>query len=282
MLKVVLSHDVDRIRKHYQYLTYTAKYLLKADLKKSLYHFSSFFKEEPYWNFPEIMKIEDSYGVRSTFFVLDETLPFKPFDKKNWQLSLGRYKISNPKLQNAVKELDKNGWEIGVHGSYLAYKDENLLRQEKQNIENIIGHEIIGIRQHYLNWNENTWEIHKKCGFKYDSTWGLTKGMGIKENKITPYRPFNDYFIEIPLMVMDTPFLEIPENKRWEELNKLLDLLEEKDGIFVINWHQRVYKEVEFPQYRSSYERIIQLCQQRNAQFSTMGELYKQLDKNLK
>ncbi len=282
MLRVVLSHDVDRIRKHYQYFTYTAKYLLKADFKKSFYHFSSLFKEEPYWNFPEIMKIEDSYGVRSTFFILDETIPFKLFEKKNWQLSLGRYKISNKKLQSAIKELDKNNWEIGVHGSYLAYNDENLLKKEKQNIEDIVQHEVVGIREHYLNWNENTWQIQKNCGFKYDSTWGLTKGIGFKEDKILPFRPFDDYFIEIPLVVMDTPFLEIPEKQRWEELNRIIDILDEKDGILVINWHQRVFKEVEFPLYRSSYEQIIKIGKERNAKFSTMGELYKELDKNLK
>ncbi len=279
MLRVALSHDVDRIKKHYQYFTYPIKAMLKGDLKTALYHYASCFHPEPYWNFPEIIKIEEDFGVRSTFFILDETLPFKLFDKKNWQLSVGRYKISNKKLQETIKHLDKNGWEIGVHGSYLSYQDESLLKKEKQNIENIVGHEIIGTRQHYLNWDENTWNRQKACGFKYDSTWGLTEGIGLRENKILPFKPFDDYFTEIPLMVMDIPFMEIRSNERWERFYKILDTVEENNGIFVINWHQRVYKEKEFPGYKSSYEKIIRICKERNAQFMTMGEVYQDIVK---
>jgi len=280
MLKVALSHDVDRIKKHYQYFTYPLKAMLKGDIKAALYHYASCFKPEPYWNFPDIKKIEDDFGVRSTFFILDETLPFKLFDKKNWQLSLGRYKISNKKLQEEVKILDKNGWEIGVHGSYLSYQNEALLRKEKRNIENIVGHEIIGSRQHYLNWDENTWNIQRACGFKYDSTWGLTDGIGFKENKTLPFKPFGDNFIEIPLVVMDIPFMALPRNNRWDKLSKIIDEIEERNGIFVVNWHQRVYKEKEFPGYRFAYERIIKICKERNAEFLTMGEIHKQLEKN--
>lgn len=280
MLKVALTHDVDRIKKHYQYFTYPLKALLKGDIKTALYHYASCFHAEPYWNFPDIIKIEEEYGVRSTFFILDETIPFKLFDKKNWQLSLGRYKISNPKLREAVQFLDKNGWEIGVHGSYLSYNNEELLKKEKQNIEEIIGHEIIGSRQHYLNWDETTWNIHKACGFKYDSTWGLSEDIGFREHKIKPFKPFNDYFTEIPLIVMDVPF--IPKADKWERIVEIINKVEEEDGIFVINWHQRVYKEKEFPGYLSSYHRIIKMCKDRGAEFKTMGEFYHDLEKDWK
>ena len=192
MLKVALSHDVDRISKHYQYFTYFLKNFLKADFKKAAYHFASFFKEEPYWNFPEIIKVEESLNVKSTFFILDETIPFKLFDKSNWQLSLGRYKLHNKKLVETIKYLDKEGWEIGVHGSYNSFNNKELLQKEKSRIEAIVEHEIIGIRQHYLNWDKNTWQIQKELGFKYDSTWGVTEGIGLKEGKIKQIGTHNE------------------------------------------------------------------------------------------
>ena len=278
MLKVALSHDVDRISKHYQYFTYFIKNIVKADFKKAKYHFDSFFKEEPYWNFPEIIKIEESLKVKSTFFFLDETIPFKPFpfNRKNWELALGRYDINQEKVQKIMVWLDQNGWEIGVHGSYNSFNNIELLQKEKRRIEAIINHEIIGIRQHYLNWDESTWNIQKELGFRYDSTWGLTNEIGVKDGKIEPFRPFNDYFISIPLMIMDTPFMSMKDN--WIEFLKLSEELEKNDGILVLNWHQRVFNEKEFPGYETLYIKIIEECKKNNAKFATLGEFYEELN----
>ena len=277
MLKVALTHDVDRTQKHYQYFTNLISSFLKGDINGTLYHIGSLFGKEPYWNFPEIIRIEREMGVKSTFFFLDETIPFNLFDRKNWALSVGRYRINNKKIENVIRWLDQNGWEIGVHGSYNSYKDEDLLKKEKENIENIVGHKIIGTRQHYLNLSDNTWNIHRNLGFKYDSTWGYTEGFGIREGKILPYKPFSDFFVEFPLTIMDIPFMEVKD--RWEKYEQVVETVEKNDGILVFNWHQRVYKEKEFPGYRSSYVRIIEDCKKRNAKFRTLGEFYDEIVK---
>ncbi len=279
MLRVALSHDVDRTRKHYQYFSYLAKSLIKKDFDNAKYQIQSFFsKKEPYWNFPEIIRIEEDLEVKSTFFFLDESIPFRLFDKKNWQLSLGRYNIREKKITEIMQYLDKNGWEIGVHGSYLSYNNENLLKKEKNNIEDIIGHNVIGTRQHYLNRDDSTWKIHKNLGFKYDSTWGLTRSFGFKDGKILPFRPFNDDFLVIPLIIMDTPFIESKEH--WLNYEKLINEIEQHNGILVINWHQRVFNEKEFPFYKDAYVRIIEDCKSRNAKFATLSELYKEISVN--
>ncbi|MEN8121659.1 MAG: polysaccharide deacetylase family protein [Bacteroidota bacterium] len=275
MLRVALSHDVDRTKKHYQYLTYLIKAVLSGNVKNALYHFSSFFGKEPYWNFPGIIRVEQELGVKSTFFFLDETIPFKLFNKKNWQLSLGRYNINQNKIKEIIRWLDQNGWEIGVHGSYHSYNNEKLLKKEKENIENIVGHNIVGTRQHYLNWDENTWQIHKNLGFKYDSTWGLTDGIGIKDDKIVPFKPHSDSFLEIPLMIMDTQFMETED--RWQKFEDIVSQIEQNDGILVLNWHQRVFNEKEFPGFQKAYVRIIEYCKTRNARFATLKEFYEEL-----
>lgn len=54
---VCLTHDVDRVKKSYQYLAHFAKTL-------RYYHLLSFFlKEEPYWHFEKIMEIEEKYEI---------------------------------------------------------------------------------------------------------------------------------------------------------------------------------------------------------------------------
>ena len=68
MLKIALTHDVDRIRKTYQFLTYTLKNIAKLNLSGFYYHASSIFKTNPYWCFPKIIEIENDYKIKSTFF----------------------------------------------------------------------------------------------------------------------------------------------------------------------------------------------------------------------
>jgi len=131
MLRVTLSHDIDRAKKHHQYFTYFIKSMYKGIFKNALSQILSIFSKEAYWNFSEIIRIEEEYKVKSTFFFLDESIPFELFNKKNWQLSLGRYNINQNKIKKIIRWLDQNGWEIGVHGSYLSYKDEKLLKREK-------------------------------------------------------------------------------------------------------------------------------------------------------
>ena len=272
MIRIALSHDVDRVKKSYQYFTHSLKYLLKGDLKNSGYHMRSFFGEDPYWNFQEIIDIESSYNVKSTFFFMHETIKFKPFDKSNWQLSLGRYSLHDPKIIETIQYLDENGWEIGLHGSYNSFKDKELLSNEKKILENILGHEVLGIRQHYLNLNDDTWNYQKECGFKYDSTFGYTRDIGFKEEKYLPFQPFNDDFAVIPQIIMDSNYMA-KENK-WDEYLKILDKAEETGGVVVINWHQRDFNDKEFPNHKQIYMQMIEEGINRGATFKSLLEHY--------
>jgi len=272
MLKIALTHDVDRVKKSYQYLSYFLKYFFNKEFKQALYHLNSFFYDEPYWNFDKIIKIEEFYNVKSTFFFMNEEISFQLFKPNNWKLSLGRYKLSEHRIVAMIKYLDVNKWEIGLHGSYNSYKDKNLLRKEKNLLENILGHNVIGIRQHYLNLNSDTWAIQKSLGFKYDSTFGFNNKIGFKENKFTPFTPFDDDFIVFPLIVMDSCF--VATKTKWEEYLKLVDIAEEKGSILVINWHQRDFNEKEFPEHSKYYRLIIEEGIKRNAAFRTLSEYY--------
>lgn len=282
MIHVCLTHDIDRIEKSYQYVTKPLRALKKGEL-------NLFFKlvwasltiRRPYWGFDVIMQIEEGHGVKSTCFFLNESI--RPQWKKpsSWKLAFGRYSIHDKRIVAIIKQLDANGWEIGVHGSFRSNNDEALLRSEKKTLEAIVGHEVIGIRQHYLNFAENTFDIHQKCGFKYDSTWGLTKGIGFKEGKVKPFFPSkgSDY-CEIPMTIMDTPFADTPD--RWERFEQIADEIDRNDAYLVINYHNNYFSDSDFLGYDKHYVRMIEILQKRNAQFMTMREAYKQILDNEK
>ena len=279
MIKVALTHDVDRTRKTYQYFTHPVRNLIKWDLKGLSNQIKSFISTNSYWGFDEIIEIETKYKVKSTFFFLNETLSFNLLKPSNWKLSLGRYDITHPEIIKIIKYLDNNEWEIGLHGSFYSYNDKKLLAWEKEVLENIVGHKIIGIRQHYLNLSKNTWDYQHEIGFKYDTSWGFNKQIGYKENKIKPFKPLKNEFLVIPMVIMDGAFIN--SKNKWDKFNRIMDITNENDSLLVINWHTNYFNENEFPGFKSTYELIIQKCINNKSEFKTLVEWYKLLKGNI-
>jgi len=273
---VCLTHDVDRIRKTYQYITQVKKanYLQVRQLFKF---------RNPYWGFPAIMRIEDKFGVRSTFFFMQESKKISLLRPKQWVLSAGKYKFDDKKVCKIIQLLHRNGWEIGLHGSYDSYKNENSLREEKKELEDVLGAEVIGIRQHYLNLEiPKTWRIQQRVGFLYDASFGFRDRVGFRDERYLPFHPFDDSFLEIPLIIMDSAlFLNYDsEGVIWKECLSLIEKVEKQKGLLTVLWHQRVFNEMEFPGWSRIYEKIIKECKRRNAYFGTCKDIFNLWMKN--
>ena len=266
---VCLTHDVDRIRKTYQYITQSKKgsYLQI----RQLFEFRN-----PYWGFPTIMRIEDKYNIRSTFFFLQESKKMNLLRPKEWVLSRGKYKFNDKKVYGIIQLLDRNGWEIGLHGSYDSYKNEDLLREEKKELEYVLGAEVIGVRQHYLNLEiPKTWRIQQKVGFKYDASFGFRDKVGFRDGRYLQFHPFDDSFLEIPLTIMDSALFSNydSEDEIWKKCLSLIETIEKRKGLLSVLWHQRVFNEKDFPGWSRIYEDIIKECKKRNAFFETCKDI---------
>lgn len=250
-----LSHDVDRVYKTYQPIYYSLKSLFKKDFNGFFYHLSSIKNKHSYWNFENIIAIEENLGVKSTFFFLNESIPFDLTRPDTFVLSLGRYSWDEPKISKMIKQIDQKGWEIGLHGSFNSYNDFDLLKSEKEKLEKILGHKIFGVRQHYLNLDKSTWSLQRKLDFLYDSTLGSIKDVGFPEQRYYPFSPFNDEFKVVPLVIMDICLMSKPNPTK--VYGDILKIAEEKNAIVTLNWHQRVFNEMEFPNYSNIYKEII-------------------------
>ena len=277
MIKVCLSHDIDRIDKSYQYITKPLRALKSGNFKLFFRHLiSPFTHPHPYWGFDTIMEIEKRYGARSTMFFLNESIGPEFSKPKSWKLAFGRYDIHDKRMVNVIKKLEADGWEIGIHGSYNSYKDYELLKREKEVLEGIVGHPIRGIRQHYLNISESTWEIQNKVGLKYDSSWGHTKDIGCKEGKILPFFPIEGSdFCEIPMTIMDGPFSEAED--RWGRFMEIIEETERTGGYLVINYHNNNFDCFDNPGCKEDYIRMLEILHGRGAKFMTLGEAYEMI-----
>ena len=269
---VCLTHDVDRIRKTYQYLTH--------DVRKGRFgNFKTLFNGKfPYWMFEKIMNIEEKYGVRSTYFFLQETIRFKPFLPSNWKLSLGRYRVTEPAVASMIRDLDTGGWEIGLHGSYNSYKDIGLLKAEKSVLEDVLGKQVTGIRQHYLNLDiPETWQLQREAGFEYDASYGKKRDIGWQENKYQPFVDESSGMYVIPLALMECYLFSKAHNdpeKAWQFTRNLMDEAEDNNALFTVLWHQRMFNEEEYPGYANVYRKIIEEGKSRGAEFVTCGQIY--------
>lgn len=281
---LALSHDVDRVAKQWwQFLYYITTATFFRRFSRISLHIQSLWAslrgDDPYWNFQRIMALEDELGVRSTFFFLNESGRTSLLSPKSMMLFWGRYPITAEPIQKIICTLDTGGWEVGLHGSYFSYNDEELLRREKQQLEAILSKPVVGSRQHYLNLTiPETWQIQTKIGLEYDSTLGLARQIGFRWGSYHPFYPKDPVtgteisLLQIPLGIMDVPLMQLPDP--WQAACSLIDRVEQEQGVLTLNWHQRVFNLWEYKEWQEIYVRIIRECQDRGAWIIPLKEVY--------
>lgn len=224
--------------------------------------------KNPYWQFEKIIELEKSYGFKSTFF----------FCVKRRHKLDPYYSIKNKKIIGIIKRLDREGFEIGLHGSYLSYKNLSYLMEEKRILEGVLGKKVMGIRQHFLNFNDNTTKLQKEAGFSYDSSFGFADNIGFKENKTAPFKTHG--LLEIPLVVMDGSIgkMRLDERQAWLKVKSLIDTASSKGHFISFNWHERYVGE-DFLMFEKLYKKILSYLKEIDAEVLTGRQIYEKWQK---
>ncbi|ELZ97998.1 hypothetical protein C440_02083 [Haloferax mucosum ATCC BAA-1512] len=272
-----LTHDVDRPYKTYQGLFYALQ-------SNPGYHLRTLLgRENPYWQFEDIMALERDLGVRSSFYFLNEPSLLRTgtladwFDPKNWIEHLGRYDIEAEAITEVIHALDDGGWEVGIHGSFRSCDDFDRLRTEKRELESVLGRDILGGRQHHLKLGPRTWQYHRELGLKYDASPGSSSTHGFQHG-YRPFRPFDDEFVVFPLTLME---VSLPDPGRsfesaWAECEQLLVEAEANDAVMTVLWHPRYFNDDEFPGYRRLYREVVAWALDRGAWVGPVGDYYRE------
>ncbi len=221
--------------------------------------------ENPYYNIPKIMNIEEKYGVKSTFFF--RTM----YEDGNYQ-----------DYEEDIKTLHKDGWEIGLHSDPTSVDDIEKIRAEKQKLESISGTKIFGNRVHYLNFNKNLPEKLESLEFVYDSSTRNTK------NQIDKFEMGYSQIgnlIEYPVTIMDAylfTYMQILEDQIVPTFQRTLDYsrnLENDFGVVTVLWHDNVLKMIG----GRMYEKIVEfLSSQNDVKICTGIELSNIIKKSIK
>lgn len=187
--------------------------------------------------------IEIEKDLNPTFFII----PFKnragkniPGQKSNRRAT--QYDIND--IKSEVQWLISNGCEIGLHG-IDAWWDAKKGYEEFKQISAITGNSDIGVRMHWLFFNNESPQILEKAGFLYDSTLGYNDAVGYRSGTTQVFRPVNaKKLLEVPLNFQDTALfypkrMDLTESRAFDLAKLLLNNAKTYGGVLTINWHHR-------------------------------------------
>jgi hypothetical protein len=281
---VCLTHDVDEIKKTYQWISRPLRYLMKRDLSGFKAQVTLFFQKirgiEPYYTYDDIISIEYDLGVKSTYYILKETGTLNVFLKKTWYLYGRNRSLESPEIRALIQKLQTNGDEVAIHGSYFSYLHPELLEEQTRELEGVIHENIVGSRQHNLNLDiPKTWEYQIMAGLLYDTSLGFKDTIGFRWGTSFPFFPGTKGIaipiLEIPLIIMDI-CLESCKNKEADCIS-IADEVEKYQGVLTLLWHPPIFNTLEYPDARDIYIKVNQYCKEKGAWITRARDIYEWL-----
>lgn len=299
---ICLTHDVDRVTQYsmplhqvlrpalHAYrshlgLTSTAyglavglgRYLLQRTRLESS-------PRDPLWRYEDWLKLEESFGFRSTFFVFPSVVasPHQfdcTYDFEDRVVYDGR----SMSVADMVKAIDAAGWEIGLHGSYNSIKDPKRLCDECRQVETVIGKPVCSVRQHYLRYEaESTPGIHEIVGLKADSSQGFNTLVGFRAGTSFPYWSWDHLngkvtrVLQVPLAIMDSALLfqdVLAYNREFaiRHAVRLMDAVQKVGGCLTLNWHPQY---IHLADYWDIYRILLAEAASRGAWGCSVQQLY--------
>lgn len=259
-----LSHDVDRIRKYsLRNMVYTGLQLpgiIPSDytLKKRWKIFRDYargtllFRKDPYWNMDELMALERSLNISSTWFFLEKT------GKDN-----SRYHFRDGKITTLISQLEEQGHEVGIHGTLESSENPLAMSGALQRLNEVSTAPVQGNRQHFLKYsNPLTTKILDQSSLLYDASMGFAEHIGFRNSYAHPFRLYdftNDRpakLWELPLMVMDVTllnYMNIPNEQILDTVRPVMEETLRFNGVFSLLVHNCNLDEEEYPGINEVY-----------------------------
>ena len=197
---------------------------------------------QDFWlEFDRYLDIEK--GLRATYF-------FIPFKNSPGTLKTGpapsqrgaKYDALNCK--DDIRKLLDQGCEVSLHG-IDAWRDSQKAKIESERIRELTGQATIGVRMHWLYFDEYSPMTLDRAGFPYDSTFGYNDALGFRAGTTQPFSPSGaEYLLELPMNIQDTAMfypsrMNLSESKALDSCKQVLGIAKAFGGVVTVNWHTR-------------------------------------------
>lgn len=219
-----------------------------------------------HWHFRSWMELERRFGARSAFYFVARKGSLREYATG---LPDTFYDIDTPAFRALFRELAEEGWEIGLHASYLAYTDGAKLAAERAALAAASGGPIAGNRHHYWHLDpqnpEATLLLHERAGFAYDASLTHNRYLGWRRGSSWPFYPWHQgerralRTLQLPTAWMDDHLFgqraDNPGDRR-ALLHNLADTAAEQGGLLLVDVHDYVYDDALFPGWAAAYREL--------------------------
>jgi hypothetical protein len=227
-----------------------------------------------FWREFDDRYLELEKGLHSTFFVI----PFKNSPGQNSQgpapaFRSARYSAAD--LSDTILKLTSAGCEVGLHG-IDAWCDSAQGHAELEEIRRLTGESKIGVRMHWLYYDQQSPAALEQADAAYDSTIGYNETVGYRAGTTQVYKPLEvTRLLELPLHVMDTAMfypahLGFSPRQAKTVLGRMADNVARFGGCLTVNWHDRSLAPERL--WDTSYRDLVQDLKNRGAWFATAGD----------
>ncbi len=227
-----------------------------------------------FWRDFDDRYLELEEGLPSTFFVIPrKNYPGERVDGSAPALRAARYEAND--LVDTICRLRAAGCEVGLHG-IDAWLDSATGREELEEVRRLTGVSEIGVRMHWLYYNEKSPAVLEKAEAAYDSTIGYNETVGYRAGTTQAYKPLEvERLLEVPMHVMDTSlfylsYLGLSPRTAAARLRQMADTVVQFGGCLTLNWHDRSLAPERL--WGGCYRDLIQELKGRGAWFSTAGQ----------
>lgn len=182
-------------------------------------------------------------GPCSSFFII----PFKDDPGSSDRGPAPKHRASGYRatdIAGQIQALQAAGCEIGLHG-IDAWRDSSKGREELAEIRRITGMPEIGVRMHWLYFDQQSPVTLERAGADYDSTVGYNETIGYRAGTTQVYKPLETTrLLELPLHIMDTALfypsrLSLSHGEARKRVGCVIDNAVRFGGSVTVNWHDR-------------------------------------------
>jgi peptidoglycan/xylan/chitin deacetylase (PgdA/CDA1 family) len=245
------SHDIDSL---YGAFLQDGKAALKNgrfDIIAKLI-FNAIILKPEWFNIDKILKIENQYDLKSTFFWIINK------GRVNARLTNADYDINSVALKQTLQSILNNHSFIGLHKSISNETfNQELKKMPVQTTINRNHYLRLALPKHYQSIEESD--------LKIDCSLGFAEHYGFRNSLAIPFVPFNItekkpyHFLEVPLNVMDGTFQKYMKLSPGETTQRVIDFIEKNktNSVISVLWHNHFFNSYRFGGYFKPYEDIL-------------------------